>query len=720
MVFHEVLLAMLGKGGTLVKATESGMKVSEEIDFLLEHERVLVERAAACGCHFSLVESFAQQALDSGKQRLLKEGLYLRALAAGLEEVLDVYRSMVLSCEQAVLADPALPLTYLTTRFSEFELLLPALTRMIEDIAQKRVHGCLLLDLVSLHASSGVPCVRACMDRFLGRLGLVLFSQVGAWVLHGMLTDPNSEFFVSPLSRGAEGEGSDGEGDEAHLSLAEDQQFEVCPERKPQCISAAVVEKVLFCGVALRIMMHPNASKEDRPEESMLLRFGVELRRLAAMPVFHRASFETFVNDMQSYVTKRLWRLVVMRARLPQHLRAVKDYFLLSRGDLYQAFIDNTRGIMSLHASDTAEHDINEPFRRAALLSYADDDEMFARTRLVIDSSVTNDGDAKDNAAADPEREGLDVIRMSYDMEWPLGTLLFTPDVMGQYNALFSFLLRVKHAHSELQYAWLQTQSGRHGRAINSQRQKQSESGKHLIGMWALRSEMAFLVGNLLYYLQCDVIDAQYDQLKRVVKESEDFEAIRLAHSRFLSNVAAECLMRNKLAWQTVNKILKIALKYARSMCRWKEVESGVIEQVFPPSLKTFRLSHTAAGIEDAYTGFPITINGESHVVIEYSADRILKVSSPLKTSLSGDLDACSDDLLGAKYSIMAPSVSPADLAEIRQMFRRNALLLFTVLKTSQMHTTAVLSQLLFRIDFNRFFEQQQQSIRAAAGHVPR
>ena len=43
------------------------------------------------------------------------------------------------------------------------------------------------------------------------------------------------------------------------------------------------------------------------------------------------------------------------------------------------------------------------------------------------------------------------VRRMHYEMEWPLGTLLFTPDVMAKYNELFSFLLRVKRAKTALQ-----------------------------------------------------------------------------------------------------------------------------------------------------------------------------------------------------------------------------------------------------------------------------
>eukprot|EP00282_Hemiselmis_andersenii_P006613 CAMPEP_0114171940 /NCGR_PEP_ID=MMETSP0043_2-20121206/34977_1 /TAXON_ID=464988 /ORGANISM="Hemiselmis andersenii, Strain CCMP644" /LENGTH=255 /DNA_ID=CAMNT_0001269717 /DNA_START=18 /DNA_END=784 /DNA_ORIENTATION=+ len=239
-----------------------------------------------------------------------------------------------------------------------------------------------------------------------------------------------------------------------------------------------------------------------------------------------------------------------------------------------------------------------------------------------------------------------------------------------------------------------------------------TESGRHVTAMWALRSEMAFLVSNLLYYLQCDVIDAQYDKLKHVVHNSHDFEAIRVAHAAFLSTASVECLLKNKLAWQTTNKILRLALRFARDMCKLQEVESGLIEGAVGGGggLKRFLLAESASNVEGAYAGFNITINGEANAITSYSSDRVVKVAMPLRASLSGDTEVCADDFIGAKYSIQAPAVSPAQLADIRQQFRRNALLLFTVLKASQSHTTPVLSQLLFRMDFNRFFEQQQHN----------
>ena len=303
---------------------------------------------------------------------------------------------------------------------------------------------------------------------------------------------------------------------------------------------------------------------------------------------------------------------------------------------LLQAFIDHTRALLVRPLADTAEHDVNEPWRRAALLrrasapthpasprccarrsadsgtvrgcSYADEDEMFGRTRLAL-APLDKGGDAAPRVVEGEEEGALDRLRMVYEMEWPLGTLLLTPQVMHAYNQLFVFLLRVKRAQAELQHAWHETQSGRYGRAIASTLHKLAQSSRHMTGMWALRSEMAQLVNNLLYYLQCDVIDAQFEALRAQVRDSDSFETVRAAHARFLERVSNEALLRNKLAFSTVTAILRIVLKFARRMAQWRQIDKGQVEAA--ASLRRFRVSDSAAAVRDAYLGFPITVAGE-------------------------------------------------------------------------------------------------------------
>ena len=125
----QVLLAMMGKGGALVSITPAGSMVSKEVDFLLEQEREMVGRAAQTGHSFSLLEDFTERVRSGGKSGL-REGLYIRALAAGIDEVLDVYRSMVLGLEREALADPTMPLTRVGAETADWELLLPALCKV--------------------------------------------------------------------------------------------------------------------------------------------------------------------------------------------------------------------------------------------------------------------------------------------------------------------------------------------------------------------------------------------------------------------------------------------------------------------------------------------------------------------------------------------------------------------------------------------------------------
>ena len=247
--------------------------------------------------------------------------------------------------------------------------------------------------------------------------------------MHGLLTDPNKEFFIqasTSTSTSSHPAATDGDDEVALAALDDDETFTVCPERRPACVSPAVVERVLFSGVALRIMLGPQATEEDKPEEAKMAMFRREIQSMASQPVFHRASFEMLVNSLQSHASQRLYRLVVVRARLPLHLQAMKDYFLLGRGDLFQAFIENTRGLLGLTSGQGGEHDVNEPYRRAALLSYADEDEMFGRTRMMVEEGG---GDGRDGKGGG---DALDALRMGFDFDWPLGTLLFTQEVMAR------------------------------------------------------------------------------------------------------------------------------------------------------------------------------------------------------------------------------------------------------------------------------------------------
>ena len=110
-MIHEILLTLLGHESSVIQETKAGMKVVERIDFLIDHEISLIERAARLGKDFMYLESFVEGVLedigisdvdDFGDTSHIISGLYMRAFCSGLDEVLDVYRAMILSIEQEV------------------------------------------------------------------------------------------------------------------------------------------------------------------------------------------------------------------------------------------------------------------------------------------------------------------------------------------------------------------------------------------------------------------------------------------------------------------------------------------------------------------------------------------------------------------------------------------------------------------------------------------
>jgi len=52
---------------------------------------------------------------------------------------------------------------------------------------------------------------------------------------------------------------------------------------------------------------------------------------------------------------QQLWSVVVENANFLSHLQTMKDFFLLGRGELYLAFIDEANALLSVPPSKTTE-----------------------------------------------------------------------------------------------------------------------------------------------------------------------------------------------------------------------------------------------------------------------------------------------------------------------------------------------------------------------------
>ncbi|KAE8618021.1 hypothetical protein XENTR_v10009254 [Xenopus tropicalis] len=569
-MIHELLLALSGYPGSIFTWNKrTGLQVVQDVPFLHPGETNVLNRLCKLGTDYIRFTEFIEQYTGHVQQQdhhpsqqgqVGLHGIYLRAFCRGLDSILQPYRQALLDLEQEFLADPHLSISHINYSLDQFHLLFPSVMVVVEQIKSQKIHGCQILETVYKHSCGGLPPVRSALEKILAVCHGVMYKQLSAWMLHGLLLDQYEEFFVrqgpsSNLAASSEEDDDDlGIGgltgkqlrelqdlrliEEENMLAPSLKQFSLRAEMLPSYIPVRVAEKILFVGESVQMFENQNAnmSRTGSILKNQEDTFAAELHRLKQQPLFSLVDFESVLDRIRSTVAEHLWKLMVEESDLLGQLKIIKDFYLLGRGELFQAFIDIAQNMLKTPPTAVTEHDINVAFQLSAHKVLLDDDNLLPLLNLTIDyhgkehkdMSQPREGPSRDTSPREPPISGWAALGLSYKVQWPLH-ILFTPAVLEKYNVVFKYLLSVRRVQSELQHCW----------ALQMQR-KHLESNKTDAIKWRLRNHMAFLVDNLQYYLQVDVLESQFSQLLQQINSTRDFESIRLAHDHFLSNLLAQ------------------------------------------------------------------------------------------------------------------------------------------------------------------------------------
>ncbi len=146
-------------------------------------------------------------------------------------------------------------------------------------------------------------------------------------------------------------------------------------------------------------------------------------------------------------------------------------------------------------------------------------------------------------------------IRIRYSIEWPL-QLVLSRETMMEYGNIFSLLFLVKRVCVGLEKFWPSL--------MYVGRSADNEARQRLAPLLALRTSMAYFATNLNYYLQIDVIDAEFTLLKEAIDTTRDFYGTLRAHSAFQSHVKQMTFV----GVPTLSMSLHAPLVCANEMCR--------------------------------------------------------------------------------------------------------------------------------------------------------
>uniref|UniRef100_A0A670YTI2 Gamma-tubulin complex component n=1 Tax=Pseudonaja textilis TaxID=8673 RepID=A0A670YTI2_PSETE len=524
-MMHELLLALRGYPGGLFVG--GGLQVSPEPPpFLHPSEAALLARVCRLGALYVRLQEFIEQFAEHAQpplpppaappQELLASppGIYLRAFCTGLDAVLQPYRQALLGLEQEFLADPHLTISYVNYSLDQFQLLFPSLMTVVEQIKIQKIHGCQILETVYKYGRGGLPPVRQALEKVLAMCHAVLYKQLSAWMLHGLLLDHHEEFFIrqGPSLGLTPAQPEDDDDDlgiggltgkqlrelqdmrlieEENMLAPSPKQFSLRMEMLPSYIPARVAEKILFVGESVQMFESQNVTlaKKGSILKNQEETFAAELHRLKQQPLFNLMDFEAVVDWIRSAVAEHLWKLMVEEADLIGQLKLPPAFFSPS----------------------------------CWLASFSD-------------PSQNRETPSRELSPHESPTSGWAALGLSYKVQWPLH-ILFTPAVLEKYNVVFKYLLSVRRVQAELQHCW-----------ALQMRCKCLESRRTDAIKWRLRHHMTFLVDNLQYYLQVDVLESQFSQLLQQINSTRDFESIRLAHDHFLSNLLAQSFILLKPA----------------------------------------------------------------------------------------------------------------------------------------------------------------------------
>ncbi|XP_063699170.1 gamma-tubulin complex component 4 homolog [Culicoides brevitarsis] len=483
----------------------------------------------------------------------LSKGLYLQAFCDGMDASLEKYRQLVIDLEKRYLRAPTNSLLFIFHQIDRYQPLLCFLLKLISGIRSQRLHGCMILDYLQRNSLHGNKTICEAVQIIQRSVYVVFIKHLYQWLLYGRFVDPYGEFFIQHVGDSIShtstvNHSSSMSAQAAHDShsiqatIASDTnsintelwRYEVAVSMLPYYFPYTWAENVLMTGqTVLTFNSNPKdmAKKldflddsNDKPLEHASLWGDQEYEifrkfyELQNEEVINVSKLEQIVNVIKTCVTEHLFVIAMHEANLSHQMRLIKDFYLLGRGELFHEFIKYTKTLMSNPINEASTRDLNRAFSSAGnMVGISEDIEQFS---MYV---------PKDNASSFTYEANnyINFITLKYKVKFPLH-LLFAPKVLDRYNEMFRFLLKIKKTQFDLEQVWT------HHREIKF------ESNTKIV---QFRNKLLFLIDNLQYYLQVDVLESQFSILMNAIQEAKDFEHIHKAHSKFQSSILGLCFL---------------------------------------------------------------------------------------------------------------------------------------------------------------------------------
>lgn len=433
---------------------------------------------------------------------------------------------------------------------------------MTDSVKKKICKGGSVLKLVTerLETMAGDPAARALHTSLLRDASRPYMVMLNEWLHHGSINDPHSEFII-----------------QEHKSIKRERleqdytdeywerRYTISRDGIPIQLEG-VKDKVLLAGKYLNVVRECG---------------GVDVSKVVKdVPTsFDDPRFLDNVNNAYAHANESLMQLLLTTHSLPARLGSLKHYFFLNPSDYFSYFMElgaselrkpvksvNTGKLQSL-----LDLVLRQPGSIVALDPFKEDVKVemnaipfIQSLQRVVNITGIEQGETLQPLSSQPTEAdkttfGYNSLQLDYSVPFPV-SLVIGRKTIWRYQALFRYLLSLRHLESQLSTMW-HTQT----RGIswaNRSRNRDLEIWKRRA--WTLRARMLIFVQQLLYFCTAEVIEPNWNKFVARLSPNEDgqksstssstrtVDELMQDHVDFLDTCLKECMLTN-------SKLLKVS-----------------------------------------------------------------------------------------------------------------------------------------------------------------
>ncbi|KAI0815773.1 Spc98 family-domain-containing protein [Xylaria sp. FL0064] len=463
---------------------------------------------------------------------------------------------------------------------------------------KKICKGGVVIDLITkrLESMSGDPVARSLLTSLLRDASRPYMAMLNEWLHHGEIRDPHSEFLIK--------EQKSIRRDMLEQDYTDDyweRRYMIQKQYIPPQLEG-VKDKVLLAGKYLNVVRECG---------------GVDISKVTRdLPTsFDDPRFLDNVNNAYAYANESLMELLITTHALPARLRSLKHYFFLDPSDYFTYFMElsaselrkpvksvNTVKLQSL--LDLVLHQPGsivylDPFKENVHVEM-NEVSLIKMLQRVVNITGIEPGESLQPSSNQPVENdknavGFTSLQLDYQVPFPV-SLVISRKTVWRYQALFRYLLSLKHLESQLSTAWQTHNTGFVWSYRSSVRKLEIWKRR----VWTLRARMVVFVQQVLYFCTLEVIEPNWHSLMSRLKAKDGssdgsgkpdrtVDELMQDHVDFLDTCLKGCMLTNGKLIKIHSKLMQTCTMFA-TYTNWLSRESekadpDLVGHVKPPNM---------------------------------------------------------------------------------------------------------------------------------------